>query len=409
MVAQVAMQNVNVRHGMLTLTPTNCQLLSASVEVAAQSQTLVVDDGQGGSKPSGVYAAALTTAQFGSASALMSDATELSSDSVAPPSTAVVISTIVADSSRAVRQQTAGVGTNSGRQNPGVPAPNHHTEPSNATQKRQVQGPPPPVFVDVISSDDECASDNTDPMVEHLFYSPNTPRHPPTTPQEPASSVPSARKRPHSAIGPGTTGNDQVQKAPQPPRVNNAAAINDRKAAATASGTSTSAYSSRPPLPVVDPSQPFLYFSSKQSFLHLAALQPLSRPQPQMVEVRAFIKSVVGFQFQTGEYQLRVLVEDCSQVRQADVAPAFVASLMGVSCAEFTRAMQQTPAIAHRWAARMQFALMTLEGVMSFRVDRRGSGADAAEVLTLMSVRDVSRDDANKLLARVAQSIRSGR
>jgi len=71
--------------------------------------------------------------------------------------------------------------------------------------------------------------------------------------------------------------------------------------------------------------------------------------------------------------------------------------------------MQQTPAIAHRWAARMQFALMTLEGVMSFRVDRRGSGADAAEVLTLMSVRDVSRDDANKLLARVAQSIRSGR
>lgn len=128
-----------------------------------------------------------------------------------------------------------------------------------------------------------------------------------------------------------------------------------------------------------------------------------------MVEVRAFIKSVAGFQFQTGEYQLRVLVEDCSQVRQVDVAPAFVASLMGVSCAEFTRAMQQTPAIAHRWAARMQFALMTLEGVMTFRVDRRSGGADSAEVLTLMNVRDVTRDDANKLLARVAQSVRSGR
>lgn len=389
------MQNVNVRHGMLMLAPSNCQLLSASAESAAQSQTQALANGQGGSKPSGVYAAALTTAQFGSATTLMSDATELNRDAVPPPSAATA----------------AGVSTNSARQTPGIPVPNHHAESSNATPKRQAQGPPPPVFVDVISSDEECASDNTDPMVEHLFYSPNTPRHPPTTPQEPATSVPSARKRPHSAIaiGPGATGTDHAQKAPHLARVNNVTAISDRKAVTTASSTSTSAHSSRPPLPVVDPSQPFLYFSSKQSFPHLSALQPPSRPQPQLVEVRAFIKSVVGFQFQTGEYQLRVLVEDCSQVRQADVAPTFVASLMGVSCAEFTRAMQQTPAIAHRWAARMQFALMTLEGVMSFRVDRRGSGAGEVEVLTLINVRDVSRDDANKLLARVTQSIRSGR
>lgn len=252
--------------------------------------------------------------------------------------------------------------------------------------------PPPPVFVDVISSDDDCSSDTTDPMIEHLFYSPNTPKLPPTAHQKaPAGTTNNAtRKRPRPSASPVVVLTDE--KRSRVP-ANSSVIVIDAEAEQrqAALPISRPAPALPPPKPA-DPTLPFQYFSVRDTQPSSALQAPRGSP---VVAVRAFVQSVVGFQFSTGQYQLRVLVEDCTQVREADVAPAFVQRLMGVSCAEFQRAMQQTPALAHRWAARMQLALMTLEGIMSFRQDT-SSGA-----LTLLNCRDVAAEDARRLLERV--------
>ncbi|KAL4158469.1 hypothetical protein PRNP1_004245 [Phytophthora ramorum] len=116
-------------------------------------------------------------------------------------------------------------------------------------------------------------------------------------------------------------------------------------------------------------------------------------------QIRACIKSVVGFQFNTGRYQLRVSVEDCTATKEADVAEDFVTRLMGVPCSEFLQTMKTKVQVAHGWAATMQFALMTLEGVMTFE-----KGAATSAALLLIDCRDYQSADTRELLQRVKAS-----
>lgn len=405
---QIAVQNVDIRHGMLLLTPKNCQLLGTSAEMAAQHQKdamMSLTQDVGAIRASGAYAAAIATAQFGSASASMNKTAIVENSA-----TSSGIATNLAAISRAVPAQlprTTPTASAPAVQTPraqqqNIPVQPPHSRLNESTSQlppksaKRPQEKPPPVFVDVISSDEEFGSDTTDPMVEHLFYSPNTPRLPSTdrTQQQP---------QPHASTSSETGFNSR--KRQRTPAVPTPSSRQQAPSNEIIMIDDTPTSSPPPPPPrrqvprVVDPSQPFQYFSATQGHPHLAALRP-QNDQP-LVEVRAFVKSVAGFQFQTGEYHLRVLVEDCTQVHEVSVDPAFVSNLMGVPCGEFNRAMQQTPSIAHRWAARMQFALMTLEGIMSFRVDRKSSSETA---MTLMSVRETTQEDAWKLLARIRQT-----
>uniref|UniRef100_H3HDE1 RecQ-mediated genome instability protein 1 n=1 Tax=Phytophthora ramorum TaxID=164328 RepID=H3HDE1_PHYRM len=74
----------------------------------------------------------------------------------------------------------------------------------------------------------------------------------------------------------------------------------------------------------------------------------------------------------TTDPMLRVSVEDCTATKEADVAEDFVTRLMGVPCSEFLQTMKTKVQVAHGWAATMQFALMTLEGVMTFEKGAAG-------------------------------------
>lgn len=143
------------------------------------------------------------------------------------------------------------------------------------------------------------------------------------------------------------------------------------------------------PMKRYDPKQPFQYFNPASRLLAIG-------DSAGTVDVRACLKSVASFQFQTGTYDLQVLIDDCTSVQQVRVDPVFVERLMGVSCGEFVQAMQTRPSVAHKWAAQMQFALMTLEGIMTFR---------RQPTLTLISCRDFSKDSAAALLQRVRASL----
>lgn len=432
------MTNVDVRHGLLMLTPQNCRLLGLSgnelLEQARQSTGAPSDALDGAS--SGAYSAALMTTQFTSApSTPHKMAThDAPSQRQPPPVVSVPQQQQQLRNNMPVSAPIARPsGANGTMSQPQVPAQSRQ-QPSvsgaASTQAPPSRPPPapavtPPVFVDVISSDDDCDSDATDPMVHHLFYSPNTPRIPDDSERRSRS-----RKRPRDS---SSSSNSVVigSSGAKPLAVGPALAAMPHPGAAVRTPTPTAAASSAssapqppPPLannvdmddgdaplgftllgpahglpgshaaPPVDPKAPFQYFSARETSLSAADNAVLD----DVVHIRACIKSVAGFQFQTGLYDLQVLIEDCTETKQVSVDAAFVEQLMGVSCLEFLGAMQKTPHVAHQWAARMQFALMTLEGVMAFRLNPNGS-------VTLLACRDVTRDDARLLLQRVRATL----
>lgn len=250
---------------------------------------------------------------------------------------------------------------------------------------------PPPVFVDVISSDEDCDSDKTDPMVQHLFYSPKTPRLPGDASSEQDMG---SRKRPREAT---ISISNSIKATTSAMEVDVTNVYMESEATEEAFSFSLlGAASSLTTSPPLDPTSPFQYFSA-----HAPPLSAAENPSLDAVlHIRACIKSVAGFQFNTGLYLLKVIIEDCTATKEVSVDANFVEKLMGVSCLEFMRAMQNTPAVAHQWAARMQFALMTLEGVMAFHMNPNGT-------FTLLDCRDVTAQDAYTLLQRVKASMSS--
>ncbi|RLN98168.1 hypothetical protein BBJ28_00018028 [Nothophytophthora sp. Chile5] len=381
---KIVVENVPVRHGLLMLAPDNCELLDTSAASA----------GRGNNRPgqqlaeteSGAYSAALVTSQFTTSQQQQQPATS-STDRLRPASTQSLAPPPV----EPTRRQT---NTNSSNQNAPI-----RTSTSNDAA----------VFVDVVSSDEDVGSDTTDPTVEHLFYSADTPRLPgganPSTsvnaskkrPLPPSSDEPMANtaaapilKRSRSAQAATPSGDVAMDDAEAEPAQSFSFSLLNREASSDSTATTI-----RPPL---DPTRPFQYFTAR-----LASLSASTTTQ--RLQIRGCIKSVVGFQFHTGHYQLRVLVEDCTATREADVAEPFVARLMGVSCVEFMQAMQtQTQTqVAHGWAASMQFALMNLEGVMTFDQLDAGTTMTGAVPLTLVDCRDFQPTDTRELLLRVQQ------
>lgn len=252
------------------------------------------------------------------------------------------------------------------------------------------------MFVDVISSDEDCDSDKTDPAVQHLFYSPKTPRLPGDSTSENGKRP---HKRPREATITTSTSSSVSIKATTSAMemdvtntvIENSEATEEAFSFALLGGTTNLAAS-----PLLDPTTPFQYFSAHAPPLSAAENSSLD----DVLHIRACIKSVAGFQFNTGLYLLKVIIEDCTKTKEVTVDAKFVEKLMGVSCLEFMRAMQKTPAVAHQWAARMQFALMTLEGVMTFRMNPNGT-------FTLLDCRDITTQDAYTLLQRVKASLSS--
>ncbi|CAH0517320.1 unnamed protein product [Peronospora belbahrii] len=76
---------------------------------------------------------------------------------------------------------------------------------------------------------------------------------------------------------------------------------------------------------------------------------------------------------------------------------------MGVSCSEFLQTMQTKMQVAHGWAATMQFALMNLEGVMTFE-SREATPTLKTSPLLLLNCRDFQVADTRQLLQRVKAS-----
>jgi hypothetical protein len=81
-----------------------------------------------------------------------------------------------------------------------------------------------------------------------------------------------------------------------------------------------------------------------------------------------------------------------------------VTRLMGVPCAEFLQTMKTKVQVAHGWAATMQFALMNLEGVMTFE-KRAAPSTPASAPLLLLDCRDFQASDTRELLQRVKASL----
>ncbi|KAJ8569329.1 hypothetical protein ON010_g5930 [Phytophthora cinnamomi] len=275
---------------------------------------------------------------------------------------------------------------------------------TNSTVGSATSGVIPSVFVDVPSSDEDMDSDTTDPMVEHLFYSPKTPRIPasaasivsaPTT----TSSAGPSRKRPRSP-----SVDQRVETAPAPHNTAAVCATTTTTMAERAHGSAVIKATSVPTPPTtsvpLDSTLPFQYFTARLPSLS-ASLQSSATAR---FQIRACIKSVVGFQFNTGRYQLRVSVEDCTATKEADVAEDFVTRLMGVPCSEFLQTMQTKVQVAHGWAATMQFALMNLEGVMTFERSAAASTPGSAPLL-LIDCRDFQSSDTQSLLQRVKTSL----
>ncbi|KAH7484845.1 hypothetical protein PRIC1_004163 [Phytophthora ramorum] len=375
---KIVVENVPVRHGLLMLAPDNCQLLETSSDRSGQGNGQVQRPADPSVVSAGAYSAALVTSQFN---------TSQQRPSPAMPPTRSQQST-----ARTITTAPTPACNNPLRANPARIT--SATTVSNLESTRRLStstipeparsGPVPSVFVDVPSSDEDMNSDTTDPMVEHLFYSPKTPRHPADAGKAPVASnaVPS-RKRPRSP-----SMNQQVRTTAQ------VRPQSQHNSMGSSTATMDHDRDSIPrTAPALDPTRPFLYFTARLSTL---SMLPSTATR---FQIRACIKSVVGFQFNTGRYQLRVSVEDCTATKEADVAEDFVTRLMGVPCSEFLQTMKTKVQVAHGWAATMQFALMTLEGVMTFEKGAAGSAS-----LLLIDCRDYQSADTRELLQRVKAS-----
>ncbi|KAI9895502.1 hypothetical protein PsorP6_019346 [Peronosclerospora sorghi] len=355
---KIVLENVPIRHGLLLLTSDNCQLLETSFDQLGKEAK------RPAASASGSYSAALVTSQF----------------SIVPKTPP--------PSSPTGRQQIAAVPlvtTSSTMRNSPVTAKCSGIsplctsyEPINTTASTFSESA---VFVDVPSSDDDVDSDSTDPLVEYLFYSPNTPRSCTNT-NEMEKGLRDSKKRRCSTsternvvVGSslhqnGTCSTHATDKLWQ---VNNA----------------------KKTCPSLDVTHPFQYFQ--------AVLPTLSAPEESTrFKIRACIKSVIGFQFNTGQYQLRVFVEDCTATKAADVAEAFVERLMGVPCSKFLQTMQTNLQLAHGLAATMQFTLMNLEGVMTFE-RRAATSAPESPLLLLVDCHDFHSCNSHELLHRVKE------
>lgn len=410
--------DVDISHGLLRLTPENCRLLGLSGnELLEQTRKSV----QGATETptgagAGVYSAALMTSQFSAGPTSPQERLQKPGGGSRPP--------VVPFPPTASVQSGAPV-----RLPPPQASPHGHTGQWSAhtPANRPVSAAStsgsvvtPLVFVDVISSGEDCDSDDTDPTVQHLFYSPHTPRELETSTRS-ASSRPKKRPREPAAAagGVGEASRRTVQATPN--SSSTSAAVGPVRRPEASDGSNSTLSKARVPPPASppeaadellgfalldatnrsngtrvhsNPSDPFQYFSARVPALSAAN----NRVLDDVVRIRACIKSVAGFQFNTGTYALKVLIEDCTETREVSVDAAFVETLMGVPCVEFLRAMQHTPPVAHQWAACMQLALMTLEGVMEFRMNPNGT-------FTLLACRDVSGSDARALVQRVKRSL----
>ncbi|RQM17763.1 hypothetical protein DD237_001215 [Peronospora effusa] len=384
---KVVMENVPVRHGLLLLAPDNCQLLEASSdhlrpdnEEMQQSADLI---GVG----TGAYSAALVTSQFNTSQQQLP---------TSPPTSTqqpVVLSlaTTSASDSTSWAQVKSKDATSLSRVEPA-------RSTSNVAASTVPSASVPAVFVDVPPSDEDLDSDTTDPMVEHLFYSPKTPRYPAgldgiKTAQADIGEVPT-RKRPRS---PPVEQEADVRPPLQQNLTRLVGAMVGVAAHASSSSLLDQATMAGATCAPPNPTLPFQYFEAR--------LSTLSKPvQSTSFQVRACIKSVVGFQYNTGRYQLRVSVEDCTATKEADVADDFVTQLMGVPCSVFMETMQTKMQIAHGWAATMQFALMNLEGVMTFASSGATSSPGPSPLL-LVDCRDFELFDTRALLQRVKAAL----
>ncbi|GMF33740.1 unnamed protein product [Phytophthora lilii] len=391
---KIVVENVPVRHGLLMLAPDNCQLLETSSDRPGRSNGQAQQPNDVGGVSVGAYSAALVTSQFNSSQQQASATPTIRSQQPAKlqmPGTNAIPNGI--SRTNTVRSVQPSSPPSAGRMS------------SNSTSESAKSSVIPSVFVDMPPSDEDVDSDTTDPMVEHLFYSPKTPRYPAgsdistTTPAPTRENV--SRKRPRSpSADQAATARLHARQNPVDSAVNavkNGAAVQTSKILQLGQDRNTSAIASTP-IPPLDLTQPFQYFTAK--------LSPLSTRSTTIrrFQIRACIKSVVGFQFNTGRYQLRVSVEDCTATREADVAEAFVTRLMGVPCSEFLQTMKTKVQVAHGWAATMQFALMNLEGVMTFEKGTSTSTPGSAPLL-LIDCRDFQSTDTRKLLSRVKASL----
>ncbi|KAL3667155.1 hypothetical protein V7S43_008094 [Phytophthora oleae] len=381
---KIIVENMPVRHGLLMLGPDNCQLLETSADFSGRGSGQVQQPTEANGLSAGAYSAALVTSQFNSGQQQpVTPPTRLQQPATGPLA-------ISAPTNCTPRINTARTFNPPAPPNP---EPSHRiSTTSNGAPKPAAV---PSVFVDIPSSDEDMDSDTTDPMVEHLFYSPKTPRYPVNvdavkTAQASNNVIPS-RKRPRSpsmdrTVGVTASTRLQVQQDSTPARLVSTTA----SVLLPVQGQHGNIRAA----PAANPTRPFQYFTAR-----LPALSSLTQPTTtRRFQIRACIKSVVGFQFNTGKYQLRVSVEDCTATKEADVAEDFVTRLMGVPCSEFLQTMQTKVQVAHGWAANMQFALMNLEGVMTFE---NGAASVGSAPLLLVDCRDFQPSDSRELLQRV--------
>ncbi|KAG7386190.1 hypothetical protein PHYPSEUDO_000511 [Phytophthora pseudosyringae] len=403
---KIVVENVPVRHGLLMLGPDNCQLLETSADYSGRGIAQVQQPTESSGLSAGAYSAALVTSQFNTSQQQPAIPATRSQQPVsttptmnAPPNGAPRTNALRSSNSsapsipEAARRMSASSNVAS-------------TSASNFTRNTAT----PSVFVDIYSSDEDMNSDTTDPMVEHLFYSPKTPRHPSEADKTKTAQVGSreirSRKRPRSPsmeqnVGVTTSKGPQVQHRSTSARLVSTAVHGVEGASSLSllgrNGNTGGVTATAPPL---NPTHPFQYFTAR--------LPTLSAPTHSITttrfQIRACIKSVVGFQFNTGKYQLRVSVEDCTATKEADVTEEFVTRLMGVPCAEFLQTMQTKVQVAHGWAANMQFALMNLEGVMTFEKGVATAASSSAPLL-LIDCRDFQSPDTRELLQRVKASL----
>ncbi|DAZ96062.1 TPA: hypothetical protein N0F65_005840 [Lagenidium giganteum] len=396
---KVLIKNANVRHGLLLLTPHTCQVLGASGN--PDLELLGGLNGQLRAMPTnkaqqGAYAAAVTsqlpmvqpaTASPNKASpvatpnAAMQQAKPLQPPQPRPsPTPTSGARSVMPAPSQSNGATTAPVNARVPLETApsrSVSAPTTQSKPSN-TVKPPVRTEA--VFLEISSDEAEGDSDTTDPAVQHLFYSPKTPRIEEQS-QQPARKKP----RPDPVVNPG---NAQPQVAAHANPV-----VGDDSAGDEISFSllgNMSMYQP-PPTPQVEWKRPFRYFSAKSDRIVVGDDVAVG----DRVIVRACIKSVAGFQFNSGKYDLQVLIEDGTANPRVAVDPAFVEQLMGVSCGEFVQTMQSNPALAHKWAAQMQFRLMTLEGLMTLR------RVPAPQPMVLENCRKFQASDALLLLQRV--------
>lgn len=385
---KIVVENVPVRHGLLLLGPENCQLLETSADYSGRSNEQVQQPIQENGLSAGAYSSALVTSQFTSSEQKQPVAPRPArQQSVArPPTIAATPSNIPRTASTIPLVSMSA---------------NYQATASTVATSSSV----PSVFVDAPSSDEGMDSDTTDPMVEHLFYSPKTPRYPAGTEKAkaPQNRVMPSRKRPRSpsmeqTIGRNASNRSQTQQMSTSARTISTAhvAVVETTSRFSLLGENKINNMMAGSAPLLNPTRPFQYFTARSP-----ALTALNQTTTTIrFQIRACIKSVVGFQFNTGKYQLRVSVEDCTATREADVAEDFVTRLMGVPCSEFLQTMQTKVQVAHKWAASMQFALMNLEGVMTFE-----KAPSSSAPLMLIDCRDFQSSDTRELLQRVRASL----